>query len=254
MLLAADVGNTNVTLGLFEGERLTAVSRLVTDPHRTPEAYGRDFVQVLREQKVLPEELEAVVIASVVPAVTESLAAGVEQQRGKKPFLVDRNVKTGIVIKTDAPEKVGPDRIVNAAAAWARYGGPVLVIDFGTATTYDYVTADGEFLGGVIAPGMKICAEALWEKTAVLPQVALQKPERVLGRNTVSSMQSGVFYGYLGQVEYLVRRLRQELGADLKTIATGGLSVLFRDSTDAIDLFDEHLTLHGLRYLYEQNR
>ncbi len=253
VILTADIGNTNVTLGIFEDGRLKAVTRLETEPFKKPDEYGGDLLRILGERGIPCENVEAFVMASVVPEVSRSLGAGASRVLGLVPFLVDKDIRTGITIKTDSPEQVGADRLVNAAAAFRFYGGPCLVIDFGTATTYDVVTEDGEFLGGIIAPGVKICAEALWRRTASLPKIEISRPDRIMGTNTVSSMQSGVFYGYLGEVEFLVRGLRAELGLDFTTIATGGLSNLFRDCTRVIDLFDEHLTLSGLYYLYQLN-
>lgn len=253
VILTADIGNTNITLGIYENGRLKTVTRLETDCSRKPDEYGGDLLRILQERRIPAEIVEAFVIASVVPEVTLSLGAGASRYLGREPFLVDKNIRTGIIIKTDAPEQVGADRIVNAAAAFRFYGGPCLVIDFGTATTYDVVTENGEFLGGIIAPGVKICAEALWRRTAKLPRIEIKKPDRIMGTNTVSSMQSGVFYGYLGEVEFFIRKLKEELGLEFTTIATGGLSNLFRDSTNAIDLFDEHLTMSGLYYLYQLN-
>ena len=253
MLLAADIGNTNITLGIYETGRLKNIFRLITEPSGTPEAYGQNLLLFLRDLGIQPQAIEGVVIASVVPDVMSSFADGVRSLLKQEPFIVDHNSKTGITIKTDFPDKVGVDRLVNAASAYYSYGGPALVVDFGTATTFDVVSGNGEFLGGVIAPGIKICAEALWEKTAKLPKIEIQKPDRVMGTNTVSSMQSGVYFGYLGQVEYLVDNLKKELGCNLKTIATGGLSNLFKGFTDVIDIYDADLTLNGLKYLYEIN-
>jgi len=252
-ILTADIGNTNITFGIYESGRLKTVSRLETERSKKPDEYGRDLLRILQERKIPAEKVEAFIIASVVPEVTLSLGIGANRFLGREPFLVDKNIRTGIKIKTEAPEQVGADRIVNAAAAFRFYGGPCLVIDFGTATTYDVITENGEFLGGIIAPGVKICAEALWRKTAKLPRVEIKKPDRIMGTNTISSMQSGVFYGYLGEVEFFIHKLKEELGLEFMTIATGGLSNLFKDCTDAIDIFDEHLTLNGLYYLYELN-
>jgi len=252
MLLAADIGNTNITFGLYLGDRLHTTFRLETLKCGTADEYGESLLRFLREARVPPQEIDAVIMASVVPGASAALGRGIKTHLKRQPFLVEPHIRTGITVKTDFPEKVGADRIVNAAAAYFYYG-PALVIDFGTATTYDVVAEGGEFLGGVIAPGVKICGEALWEKTAKLPKISIRKPDRVLGTNTVSSMQSGLFYGCLGQVEYLAVRLKEELGSSLKTIATGGLSSLFRGCTDAIDIYDEHLTLNGLNLLYRLN-
>ncbi len=241
MILAADIGNTNITLGLYDAQRLTAAFRLETQPSGLCDGYGEGLMRFLWENNVPAEAIEGVIIASVVPKAAASLAHAAEKLLNRKPLHANRTMKLGITVKTDAPEQVGVDRLVNTAAAYRFYGGPALVIDFGTATTYDVVTAGGEFLGGVIAPGVGICAEALWAKTAMLPKISIQKPDRVLGTNTVNCMQSGVFYGYLGQVEYLAGRLKKELNLNFRVIATGGLSNLFRGCTDAVDVFDAHL-------------
>lgn len=254
MILAADIGNTNITFGLYDGDRLAETFRMSTRRTGTPDRYARELLSLLEGLGVSEGGVEAVAMASVVPDAEWSLSEGIRRGLGVEPFLADWTVKSGIRVDVEHPELLGSDRLVNAAAAYRFYGGPVLVVDFGTATTYDAVTSDGVFPGGVIAPGIGICAEALSAKTARLPRVELRRPERVLGRNTASCMQSGLLYGYVGQVEYLVKRIGEELGEKPKVVATGGLSGLFRDATGVIDVFDEDLTLNGLYYLYELNR
>jgi type III pantothenate kinase len=249
MVLAADAGNTNIKLAVFDGENLKTTARLPTDTRKTPEEYSRDILDILREGGINAGKIEAAVVSTVVPEATKSFLESTRKLFLTEPLLVDNDTRTGIVIKTDVPCKLGTDRLVDAAAAFHEYGGPLLVIDFGTATTYDVITERGELMGGVIAPGIGICAEALWEKTAELPKIAVERPGRVLGTNTVSSMKSGIYYGCLGQVEYFVRRLKEETCADFTVVATGGWSDIFRGNTEAIDIFEPDLTLKGLNYI-----
>lgn len=254
MILAADAGNTNIKLGVFENEHLKMVTRMPTKTRKSPQAYRHDVLAMLRENGINPGDIEAVAVSTVVPEATESFVEGARQLFLAEPLLVGSKTKTGITIKTDHPAELGADRLVNAVAALQAYGGPVLVIDFGTATTYDVMTKRGEFLGGIIAPGMEICAEALFENTARLPRIAIERPQRVMGTNTISSMRSGIYYGYLGQAEYMIRRLKEELELNCKVIATGGLSGMFHGATDLIDIFDPDLTLKGLNYIARMNR
>jgi type III pantothenate kinase len=254
MILAADIGNTNITLGVYETGRLRTVFRMKTDSARSADEYGRELLRALREKTVSPATCEAVAMVSVVPRVGEAFRSGVRMYMEMDPFLVHKDIKTGLSVQVKNAGTLGMDRLVNAAAAYRAYGGPVMAVDFGTATTYDVVTGSGVFVGGVIAPGVRICAEALWEKGAQLPKVRLERPDRVLGTDTESSMRSGVYYGYLGQVNYLIGELKRELGTEMKTVATGGLSHLFEGGTAAIDFFDDNLTLNGLHYLYQINR
>ncbi|SHI02666.1 type III pantothenate kinase [Sporobacter termitidis DSM 10068] len=251
MVLVADAGNTNIKLGLFERERLLASARLMTG---APGGLTRELLSFLHEKKISPGDIGAAAVSAVVPKAGQAFLESARDLRIAPPLVVTSDTKTGIRIKTDVPAELGADRLVNAAAAFHYYGGPVLAVDFGTATTYDVVTEKGELLGGVIAPGVGICAEALWEKTAKLPKVAVEKPGSVLGTNTVSSMKSGIFYGYLGQLEYFIRRLKAELEADFKVVATGGLSRLFEGATTEIDVFDPDLTLKGLNYISMMHR
>ena len=253
MILAADAGNTNIKLAVFEDDSLVMTTCLPTEIGKTPDTYSRDVLDLLHESGIEAVDIEAVVVSTVVPEVTKSFVEGIRKLSSKEPLIVGSDMKTGIEIKTDNPAELGPDRLVNASAAFHYYGGPVLVIDFGTATTYDVITERGELLGGVISPGVGICAEALWEKTARLPKISVEKPRRVMGTNTVSSMKSGVYYGYVGQIEYFVRRLREESGTDFKVIATGGLSGIFKENTSVIDVYDPDLTLKGLNYIFRRN-
>lgn len=254
MVLVADAGNTNIKLGIYDHEKLVTKVPLETTISNTPEDYERGVLDILRANKINVLEIEALAVSTVVPEATKPFLEGMRSLFSIEPLVVKADSKTGIEIKTDVPEELGADRLVNAAAAFSHYGGPLLVIDFGTATTYDVITANGEFLGGIIAPGIKICAEALWEKTEKLPKIEIEKPDSIMGTNTENSMKSGVYYGYLGQVEYIVRHLKDKLATDFTVIATGGLSCLFKGNTNVIDLFDSDLTLKGLNHIHRINR
>lgn len=257
MVLVADVGNTNIKLGIFENEKLidtVVTTHLLMNGPKTPDMFLRDILCFLHKNEMGAGDIEAVAISTVVPRSAKAFLQGVRKLVAIEPLVVDYKARTGIRIKTDKPDELGADRLVNAAAAFHDYGGSLLIIDFGTATTYDVVTENGEFLGGVIAPGLKICAEALWKKTAKLPQVKIEKPAGIMGTDTAASMQSGIFYGYLGQIEYFVQHLKEELKTDFKVIATGGLSVVFQGSTTVIDVFDASLTLRGLNYISKLNQ
>ena len=200
-------------------------------------------------------EFQRIIVASVVPNIMHSLVGGITRYLGTPPLIVGAGTKTGIRIITENPKEIGPDRIVDAAAAYEKYGGPVLVLGFGTATTYDYVTADGCFAAGITAPGIRISAKALWEDTARLPMVEIKKPKSILAQETISSMQAGLVYGQIGQTEYIVNMVKKETGiADMKVVATGGLGRIISDETDSIDIYDSSLTLDGLRYIYGKNR
>jgi type III pantothenate kinase len=200
-------------------------------------------------------DIEEIVISSVVPPVMYSIEHAIRKYFKKNAMIVGPGIKTGISIKTENPKEVGADRIVNAVAAHEKYGGPVIIIDLGTATTFCAVSKDAEYLGGLICPGIKISSEALFEKTAKLPRIEIAKPSAVIGKNTVKSMQSGIFYGFIGQIEYIINKMKEETGwNDAKVIATGGLSSLITNETKSIDIFDRNLTLDGLRLIYERNK
>ena len=250
MLFVADAGNTNIKIAVFDNEKILMKARLQTSDSSTPEAFERAVSEILHVNNINRRMIESVAVSTVVPEATKAFVSGIQRLFKRRPLVVDKDTKTGILIKTDNPAELGADRLVNAAAAFHTYGGPVLAIDLGTATTYDVVSEKGEFLGGIIAPGIKLCAQALWEKTERLPEITLEKPDTVMGSNTVSSMKSGVFYGYIGQLEYFVRHLQEEQSMDFKVVATGGYSELFKGHTDAIDVFDPDLTLRGLNVIY----
>ena len=254
MILVIDVGNTNMTLGVYDGEMLMTTFRLMTGTPHTSDEYGILITQILQSKGIDPKALEGSIIASVVPTVMHSLQKAVNRYTDTRPLIVGPGVKTGIRITTDDPKAIGADRIVDAVAAYEKYGGPILVIDFGTATTYDLITADGCFTAGITAPGIRISSEALWMRTAKLPEIEIRKPKSILAQETISSMQAGLVYGQIGQTEYIIRKVREESGLkDMKVVATGGLGRLISEETDMISIYDPALTLDGLRLIYEKN-
>ena len=255
MILVIDVGNTNMTLGVYEGEKLEATFRMMTKTPRTSDEYGIMITQLLKSKGIEVEQLEGSIIASVVPDVMHSLTGGVVRYLNSNPLIVGPGVKTGIRIVTENPRAIGADRIVDAVAAYEKYGGPILVLDFGTATTYDLVTEAGEFAAGITAPGIRICSEALWTNAAKLPNIEIKKPDSILAQETITSMQAGLMYGQIGQTEYIIKKVKEESGIEnLKVVATGGLGRIIADETDTIDIYDSALTLDGLRIIYEKNR
>jgi type III pantothenate kinase len=253
MLLTIDIGNTNITLGLYEGAELGPRWRVATAHERMPDEYGLQFHEMLEFADLTPDVLEGICMASVVPPLTAKIEAACQQYLGIKPLNVDAGVRTGVRIRYEDPRAVGADRIVDAAAVQKLYGGPACVVDFGTATTFDAITAEGDYLGGAISPGIEIAAEALFLRTAKLPRVDLQRPPSAIGRNTTHAMQSGLLYGYVGLVEGMIGRFRAELGAQMKVIGTGGLAEIMSRETDAIQILAPWLTLDGLRLIWEMN-
>ena len=255
MLLVIDVGNTNMTLGVYEGEQLAATFRMMSETPRTSDEYGVMITQLLKNRGIDVKELEGTIVASVVPEVMHSLMGGLVRYTETRPIVVGPGTKTGIRIITEDVRAIGADRIVDAVAAYEKYGGPVLVLDFGTATTYDLITEAGEFAAGITAPGIRISAEALWSKAAKLPNFEIRKPKSILAQETISSMQAGLVYGQIGQTEYIIRKVKEESGIrDLKVVATGGLGKMIAKETEAIDIYDSYLTLDGLRLIYEKGR
>lgn len=257
MILVLDAGNTNIVLGVYQDKRLVADWRLSTDSKRTADEYGIQVIQLFLQSKLDPSDVKGVIISSVVPNIMYSIEHMIRKYFEVEPIVVGPGVKTGINIKYDNPKEVGADRIVNAVAAHEIYKGPLIIIDFGTATTFCAVTGNGDYLGGAICPGIKISSEALFEKAAKLPRIELVKPERIICKSTVTSMQAGIIYGYIGEVEHIVSMMKGELAelGEMKplVIATGGLAKLISKETDAINRVDSFLTLEGLRIIYEKN-
>ena len=254
MLLAFDIGNTNTVVGVFEGEELAAEFRLKTDRRRTLDEYFVLFNAFLAGRFERRPVCEAAVISSVVPPITDLFVRLASERLGVKVLVVEPGIKTGISIKTLNPGAVGADRVVNAVAAKCFYGLPALVIDFGTATSFDYIDADSNYLGGIIASGIEISMEALVSNTAKLPRIELTWPEQALGRDTVAAMQSGTVLGYHYLVEGLIERLSQEVGPFAKVVATGGLGALMAAHSKRIQVFDPYLTLKGMQHLWRLNQ
>ena len=254
MLVVIDVGNTNITLGVYNQDELIANFRLTTKMQRTSDEFGITILSFFRTKDINPLSIEAVLISSVVPKVMHSLTNGIRKYFNLEPMIVGPGVKTGISIKTENPKEVGADRIVDIAAAYHIYGGPALVIDFGTATTYDYVNEFGEFEFGVTSPGIEICAQALWTQAAKLPEIEIKKPESIVCRNTITSMQGGLVFGYIGQTEYIIKKVKEQVGKDLKVIATGGLGRIIFNETDMIDVYDPDLGFKGMTIIYQKTK
>lgn len=262
MLLAVDIGNTNIVLGIFEGESLKASWRVQTERRKMPDEWGVMIIGLLQHRGYQAGDISDTIVSSVVPPLTTAFREMSELYFGKKALIVEPGIKTGIAIRYENPREVGADRIVNAVAAFHYYGGPAVIIDFGTATTFDALSGSGEYLGGAIAPGINIAAEALFSVASRLFRVELVPPKQAIGRNTATSMQSGIMFGYIGLVEGLVNRFREELLAitpptlsqKVKVIATGGLAeVVAHEATGIIDVVDQDLTLQGLRLIYQLN-
>jgi len=254
MLLTIDIGNTNLTLGLYEGQDLGSHWRLATDHARMPDEYGLQFLGLLEHAHCSVEKLTGIVLASVVPNLTGRVVQACQEYLRQEALVVDTGIKTGIRIRYEDPRAVGADRVADAVAVMHKYGGPACVIDFGTATTFNAVTKKGEYLGGAITAGINLAAEALFTRAAKLPRIDLQRPPSVIGSNTVHAMQSGLLFGYVCMVEGMVARFRSELGAEMKVIATGGLAELVARETEVIDIIAPWLTLDGLRIIWELNQ
>lgn len=256
MILTIDVGNTNITCGVFDGDEIVAFFRITTKMPRTSDEYGMILGNLLEQNDIHPTDIKDAIICSVVPNVMHSLRGGLVKYFHITPIIVEAGIKTGIRIVTPNPQQIGADRIVDAVGAYEIYGGPVLVIDFGTATTYDFIDADGAFLGGITAPGIRISAQALWEDAAKLPEIEIKKPDTILGKDTITSMQSGIVYGQIGQTEYIINKVKEEIGLDsIKTVVTGGLGRIIADEIPNVDVYDPNLTLKGTYLVYKkQNR
>ncbi len=254
MLLAIDIGNTNVVLGVFDREKLVENWRVGTNAQITPDEYAMIFKDLFNFAKLEFKQIAGVIISTVVPPLLPVMTEMSRKYFCIEPMVVTHELKTGITIRYDNPKEVGADRIVNAAAAYQLFGGPIIIVDFGTATTFCAVTGNGEYLGGAICPGIKISAEALFQRASKLPRVELMKPANVIGADTISAMQAGIIYGYAGLVDGIVDRMKKELSEQAKVVATGGLAELVSPETRSIRQIRPHLTLEGLRYLYEINR
>jgi type III pantothenate kinase len=254
MLLAVDVGNTNITIGIFDGSKLKATWRVATGVHRMPDEYAILLLGFFENQGIAVSKVTDAILCSVVPPLVGVFEEVCRRYLKTSPLVIEAGVKTGVRISMDNPREVGTDRIVNAVAAHQLYGGAVIVIDLGTATTFDAVSEEGDYLGGAIAPGIAIATEALFSRTAVLPRVELTHPKRAIGRNTVAAMQSGIVFGYAGLIEGIVTRIQKELGGKAKVVATGGYAELLASETPVIEEVNPDLTLIGLRLIYEMNK
>ena len=254
MLLAVDIGNTNMTIGIFDGSKLKATWRVATGVHRMPDEYASLMLSLFERQGISVSKITDAILCSVVPPLVGVFEEMCRRYLKISPLVIEAGVKTGVRISMDNPKEVGADRIVNAVAAHQLYGGAVIVIDLGTATTFDAVSEEGDYLGGAIAPGIAIATEALFARTAVLPRVDLTHPKRAIGRNTVAAMQSGIVFGYAGLIEGIVTRIQQELGGKAKVVATGGYAELLARETPVIEEVNPDLTLIGLRLIYEMNK
>ncbi len=254
MLLAIDIGNTNIELGIFDGENLKATWRLATGIHRMPDEYGNLILGLVNHQGLSASRISDAVLCSVVPPLTATFEEFCRNYLGTTPLVVQAGIKTGVRICMDNPREVGTDRIVNAVAAHHLYKGPVIVIDMGTATTFDVVSKEGDYLGGAIAPGIAISTEALFNRTAVLPRVELIRPKQAIGRNTIAAMQSGIVLGYAGLIEGIVARIKRELKDEARVVATGGYAELLAQEAPVIEVVNPNLTLIGLRLIHEMNK
>ena len=254
MLLTIDIGNTNITLGLYDGKTLSAHWRLATDHQRMQDEYGLQLLGLLSHVNCPPDSLEGICLASVVPPLTSRIQQACLQYLSREALVIDHKIKLGISILCEDPKAVGADRLVDAVAVNRLYGGPACVVDLGTATTFDAIDADGNYLGGAIAPGISIALDALVHRTSQLPRVDLQPPPSAIGRNTIHAMQSGLLFGYVSMVEGMLVRFRAELGSDMKAIATGGLAEIVARHTKSIQIIAPWLTLDGLQIIWELNQ
>ena len=254
MLLAIDIGNTNIKLGIFDGDKLKATWNLATDIHRTADEYSGILLNLMEREKISPSKVTGVALCGVVPPLLYTFTELCKKYLNTEPLVVEAGVKTGMRIRLDNPREVGPDRVVNAVAAQNLYGRPLIIIDLGTATTFDVVSKEGDYLGGAIAPGIAIANEALFARTAVLPRIELVRPKQAIGRNTISAMQSGIIFGYIELIEGMIRRIQHELGSKAKVVATGGQAYPFAEEVAAIEVINPDLTLIGLRLIYEMNK
>ncbi|MGM9947001.1 type III pantothenate kinase [Floccifex sp.] len=254
MLIAIDIGNTNITIGIFDKDTFLANYRMTTKVRRTSDEYGFLMSTFLNASNVSKKDIEAIIVSSVVPKVMHSFVNGIRKIYGIEPIIVGPGVKSGISVQLENPKSVGADRIADAAGAYYTYGGPVLIVDFGTATTYDYVDENGCFKAGAISVGIETGANALWGQTAQLPEIEIKQPKTILAKNTKTEMQAGIFYQYLGGVEYTIRQFKKECKKDFKVVATGGLGKIVFQHTNLIDFYDRELIFKGLKVIYEKNK
>lgn len=260
MLLAFDIGNSNIVLGLFQDDKLLTNWRIETDQSKSADEYGMLINQLFAFEGYRTTDVSDVIVSTVVPSMIFTIQHMATKYFNRRPIVIEAGVKTGLIIKYDNPKQVGADRIVNAVAAYEKYGGPLIIIDFGTATTFCAVSEKAEYLGGTIAPGLKISSDALFEKTSKLPKVELEEPGKVICKNTITSMQAGLVYGHMGVVDYVVRKMKEELravtesGKEPIVVATGGLSTMIENGVDCIDHVDKMLTLEGLEIIYKKNK
>ena len=252
MLLVIDVGNTNIAFGVYEGDKLVTTWRMSTIKNKTSDEIGLFFLDILRVKEIKKEEITDCIISSVVPPIMYSLTHAIRKYLGLEAMVLNNHMDFGLKIKYGNVSEVGADRLVNAFAAYEMYGGPLVIIDFGTATTFCAVSKDAEYLGGAICPGIKISLEALYENTAKLPRVDIGKPENIIGTSTVEAMKSGTFYSYVGGVDYIASKFKKQLGEGTKTVATGGLARLIAEDSETIDIVNSNITLEGLNMLYKK--
>lgn len=255
MILVIDVGNTNMEIGTFEGDNLLCSWRMMTKTPRTSDEFAVSFRGFFQNDHLNPNRVKSIIVASVVPDIMHSMINGLKKVFRLEPMRIGPGIKTGMPILTSDPSEIGADRIIDAVAAYNIYGGPCLVLDFGTATTYDYVDAKGAYVAEVTSPGIRIASEALFRNAAQLPNIAIKKPDTILAKDTVTSMQAGLVYGYIGQVDYIIRKMKREIGGDedIKVIATGGYGRMFLDEVSAINIFDPQLALKGLKIIHDKN-
>lgn len=254
MIFVLDVGNTNIVLGVFEGDKLKHHWRMETNRHKSEDEYAMQVKSLFEHANITFSHINGMIISSVVPPIMASLERMCEKYFDLVPLIVGPGIKTGLNIKYENPREVGADRIVNAIAAIKEYGSPLIIVDFGTATTYCYINEQKQYMGGAIAPGISISTEALYSKAAKLPRIEIVRPEGIIGKNTVASMQAGILYGYVGQVEGIVQRIKKYSKMNPRVIATGGMADLIANESKAIDVVDPFLTLKGLQLIYQRNK
>ncbi len=255
MLLTVDIGNTNITLGVFQGKKLKTTFRMTTIQTRTSDEYGMVMCELLEHNEVNVADITDVIVASVVPNVMHSLTNAVLKYVHTKPIIIEAGIRTGIRVAGSNSRQLGADRIVDAAAVYELYGGPAIVVDYGTATTFDLVDEDGTFTACVIAPGIRTSAQSMWSMAAKLPEFEIKKPKTILAQDTIACMQAGLVYGQIGQTEYIIRQMKKEFGRDdVQVVATGGLGRLIERETDLIDIYDPMLTLQGMRLIFEKQK